>query len=98
MFVLVEREDSLVIPAQYLLHDYIDVLNNILSNKYAGKVPPRCPQPQVIMMGRYCWARGCASGSTISLAWGMRMYILGRANPPSRSTWAFTDSFPCRCS
>ena len=39
MFVLVEREDSLVIPAQYLLHDYIDVLNNILSNKYAGKVP-----------------------------------------------------------
>eukprot|EP00658_Telonema_sp_P-2_P034719 TRINITY_DN25340_c0_g1_i2.p1 TRINITY_DN25340_c0_g1~~TRINITY_DN25340_c0_g1_i2.p1 ORF type:complete len:221 (-),score=48.01 TRINITY_DN25340_c0_g1_i2:202-864(-) len=38
MFVLVERSDALSIPANMLQHDYVDVLNNILSNKYAGKV------------------------------------------------------------
>ena len=38
MFVLVTREDSLVIPAPLLCHDHVDVINNILSNKYVGKV------------------------------------------------------------
>ena len=55
MFVLVQRSDALQIPASLLKHDYVDVLNNILSNKYAGKVwlvIPACVlTPHQVLLG-----------------------------------------------